>query len=94
MAFRTLEVTIGAAATQLTSTRYGIRHLIIQNPAANDTVYIGDSTVAFMVHYSYAVAAGETVSIGPFSGSAPTNTDEYYVVGTENDVVHCVLITQ
>lgn len=93
MAFRTLQVTLGAGATLLSRTRYPFRQLLIQNPVGNDTVYVGDSTVSFMVHYSDAIAAGVTRSIGPFSGSAPTNTDEYYLAGTENNVLHCILIT-
>jgi len=94
MAIRHFDVTIGAAATQVSSTRYGIRHLVIQNISGNGAIYIGASTVSAS-SYGQTIADGATTAaIGPFSGGAPVNTTDVYIAGTQGKVVHCLCITQ
>lgn len=94
MALIHIDLTLNGAAQQLYSTaRKGIRQLIIQNPTGNDAVYVGGSTVSAN-SYGQAVAAATASSVlGPFSGDAPVNTSEVYVKGTNNNVIHALLIT-
>jgi hypothetical protein len=93
MALRHIDVTLGATATKLSSTRYGIRQATIQNVSGNGAIYIGVSTVT-NTSFGASIADGiGTVTLGPFSGDAPCNTDEVYLYGTQNKVVHCLLVT-
>jgi hypothetical protein len=93
MALRHINLTIGAAATPVTTSDHkGVRQMIIQNTAQNSAIYIGDSDVS-ATDYGHTLAAEGIVTIGPFSGDAPLNTKEVYIAGTENDVVHILLIT-
>jgi hypothetical protein len=92
MALRQYNVTLGAGATQVTSTRRGIRHAIIQNTAGNAAIFIGDADVTNAI-YGHTLAASGILHLGPFSGDAPLSTDELYITGTQSQVVHVLLIT-
>ena len=93
MALIHIDLTLSGAAERLYTTRKGIRQLIIQNPTGNSAIYIGGSTVS-ATSYGQTVAAGAASTVlGPFSGDAPVNTSEVYVIGTLNDVIHALLIT-
>lgn len=93
MALIHLDITIGTDPAPVYATRKGIRQLIIENPSGNSAVYVGGSTVSSS-SYGESLAAGTKTSvIGPFSGDAPVNTLEVYITGTENDVIHGLLIT-
>lgn len=93
MALIHIDKTLDGTAQKLYETRKGIRQLIIQNPTGNDVLYVGGSTVSDS-SYGQTVAAGAASSvIGPFSGDAPVSTDEVYVKGTNENVIHALLIT-
>lgn len=95
MAIKHIDVTLGATAaaiTTTTATRKGIRHIVIQNTAANAAIFIGDSTVS-STSYGHTLAASGILHLGPFSGSAPINTAEIYIKGTANEKVHILLVT-
>jgi hypothetical protein len=96
MALVTLQVTIGAAATQITTTRKSVRQLIF-SPTAHD-YYVGksnvDSTHGVKVPVPAANVPYQFLHIGPFSGDGPSQSTEFYVSGTQNDVVQIILITQ
>ena len=95
MALKHYDVTLAATATPITSDvddRKGILYVLIHNTGNNSAIYIGDSTVS-ATSYGHTLASGEEVTIGPFSGAAPTATDKVYIFGTENDVVHALVVT-
>lgn len=92
MAFKHYDVTIGAAATQVSSTKTPVQWLFIHNTAQNSAIYIGSSTVTAS-SYGHTLAASEEVPIGPGTAGYPINLDEVYIFGTENDVVHVLAIT-
>ena len=95
MAIKHYDITLEATATQITSTtatRKGVRQMVIQNTSGNSAIYLGDSTVTSTT-YGYSVANGGTLTLGPFSGSAPYATDELYIFGTAQDVVHILVVT-
>ena len=87
MAIKHYNVTIGAAAKPISTTRKGILQATIQNTSGNSAIFIGDSTVTGTV-YGHTLAASAILTIGPFIGAAPLSTDEVYLAGTTNDVVH------
>ena len=95
MAIKHYNLTIGAAATPITTTaatRKGIQQLIIQNTAGNAALFIGDSTVTSTI-YGATLAASGTLTLGPFTASAPLNTGDLYIAGTQSQVVHLIVIT-
>lgn len=91
MALLTYQVTLGAAATQLTTTRKGVRQLLFM-PAAH-AYYIGKSNVDSTHGIEVFPTAVQCTSVGPFSGDAPANTNEFYLSGTQNDVIQVLAIT-
>lgn len=70
----------------------GIREMIIVAPA--NAITYGTRIGASFTSTPTTVAANGTVTIGPFSGSAPTRTKEWFFKGTTNDVVKIFLVTQ
>ena len=91
MALKHVVVTIGASATQLSSTRESLKWLKISNPAGNDLVKIGASTVSG-TDYGDSISAGESVEIGPF-GQGAVNTTEIYFSGTNTEKVYILYVT-
>jgi hypothetical protein len=96
MALVTYQVTLGAAATQLTATRKSVRMLAFA-PGAHD-YYVGksdvDSTHGVKVPVPAANVPYQYLYIGPFSGDGPCNANEFYLSGTQNDVIQVLAITQ
>lgn len=92
MAIKHYNVTIGASATQVSSTRTPIKLAIIHNTTGNSAIFIGDSTVTASI-YGHTLASAGNLTIGPFSGEAPFSTDELYIAGTQNNVVHVLVVT-
>lgn len=93
MALGHIDVTLGAGSTRVTTTRIPIQQFILHNPTGNASVLIGDSDLS-ATSYGILVAAGaNSPSIGPFSAAAPVNLNEFYVRGTEAQVVHILYVT-
>ena len=93
MALRTLQVTLGAAATPITTgaNRLSIRQMFIF-PTAHDA-FIGTSTVDATHGIKVPTLATVPTVIGPFSGDTPTDTNEWNIFGTQNDVVQVLVVT-
>jgi len=92
MATKHYDVTLGATATQISSTRQPIKFALIHNTANNNAIYIGDKNVTAS-SYGHTLASSEECTIGPFSGEAPFNTNDTYIFGTADEVVHVLVIT-
>lgn len=101
MALRSIQVTLGASATQVTATRKGVRQMWFM-PAAHD-YYVGvgtaalggpvDSTHGVKIPVPTSNVPYAIVSLGPFSGDEPLNTTDVYLLGTQNDVVQILVVT-
>ena len=90
MALQTIQLTLGAGATQLTSAanRVAIRQALFG--AAAHTYYIGTSNVD-ATHGVPVPTTAAPVSLGPFS-ALPVNSDEIYLFGTQNDVIQVAIV--
>ena len=91
MALKTLQVTIGAAVTQFSTTNIPCYQVIVQNNSTH-TMRIGDkNTSATRGALLAAGTPGGSVNLGTFT---MVNTDlmEWWVAGTQNDVVDVIYI--
>jgi hypothetical protein len=93
MALHSLDLTIGAAATQATSIITPCRHIHITNPTGNSAITFGGPEVGSGDATGVSVAAGASAEIGPFSADSPVGLNELYIDGTENDVVQITYVT-
>lgn len=97
MAFRMIETSCTSdTIVPLTATRYGIRQLTIYFLALNEDIYMGDADVSIL-HYAHKFTNGtaSSLTIGPFSGDAPVNTNEiYFWTAGDDPSLHSILITQ
>ena len=96
MALLAYTVTLGAAATQVTSAATYASFVRIENEAGNDLVKFGDSTVS-AVDYSGsvpgdAVDASNGVTIGPFHSNL-ISLHGLYLLGTAAQKVHVTAVT-
>lgn len=95
MALRTYQVTLGSGATQLDSTRHGVRQIIFSSGAHD--YFVGksnvDSTHGVKVPVPAANVPYTLMSVGPFSGDEPCYTNEFYLSGTQNDVIQVIVVT-
>ena len=87
MAIHTLQVTIGAGVTRFTTTRTSCAEVTVQNNASH-AVRVGDSTTTSSKGIALAIsgAANSIWKFGPFLGE-PLNLTDFYVAGTQNDVL-------
>jgi len=90
MALHILQVTIGAASTQISTTPKPAKQVIVQNNASH-SCRVGDSTVsstkgALLNASAGAGLGGGTVNAGPFQ-AYNTNLIEWWINGTQNDVI-------
>lgn len=85
MAIKHYDVTLGAAATQISSTHKPCVEIIIQNTNGNSAIYIGDSTVTNL-SYGHTLAADGILALDGTACSI--NIEEVYIFGTADDVVH------
>ena len=82
-----LQVTLGAAATRVTTTRTPCKQIIFQNTAGN-VARVGGSTVSATVGIKLAAsaAANSILSLGPFDNN-PLELEDYYIFGTNGDLI-------
>jgi len=90
---KTFQVTIGASATQLSANNLYCSAWIIQNNAAHNVAF-GDSTVTITngIILASGTPGGAYTTTASMNGSqpAPDNLSEWYVAGTNGDVVNVV----
>ncbi len=96
MALLQYTVTLGAGATRATTDHTPINMLIIENTASNALVKYGTSALTTNLYAGSVIAQSATVdsskAIGPFP-QACMNLDEFYFLGTENQIIHLTAIT-
>lgn len=84
MAVRLVQVTLGAGATQVSSTATPVRQIMFQNNATHDC-RIGDSTVTTSKGIKLIAGVG-TLNSGPIISYA-SNLADWYIAGTAADVI-------
>ena len=93
MAMKIFNVTLGAAATQITATRTPFQELHIEVPSGGHTTFVGDSSVTSS-NYGRSVAAGAAIIIGNGPGAFKVDDlSHVYLAGTQNDVIHVLVLT-
>ena len=95
MALHYLQVTIGAANTQISSTRIPCRQVIVQNNAAH-SCRVADKNVsstkgALLNASGGAGQGGGTMNFGPFQ-AYNTDLTEWWINGTQNDVIDVLYV--
>ena len=87
MAWVSLQVILGAGATQISTSNTFCRQIIIQNNAAG-TMRVGDSTVsATKGIYLAAGPGGGSINSGPASPVYNSYLSDFWVFGTSTQVV-------
>jgi hypothetical protein len=88
MASRTLQVTLGAGATQVSATAQPCRQVIIQNNAAHACRYGDVDVSATRGIYLAPGTGGGAANIGSaFGALIAIDLSELYLYGTQNDVI-------
>lgn len=80
----TIQVTIGASATPISATNLYCQSFVVQNNAAH-VIRVGDSTTS--TTKGTQVTVGSSVSWLPTSPAAAYNLAQWYIAGTQNDVI-------
>lgn len=87
---KTFQVTIGASATQISTTHLYCSAWIIQNNAAHN-IRFGDSTVTSSVGTALVsgTPGGSYTTTASANGTQPTPDDlsQWFIAGTQNDVI-------
>jgi hypothetical protein len=91
MVARTIQVTLGAGATQISVTAAPFNQMIVQNNGS--AARLGDSTVTSTKGIALAAsnAVNSTVSIGPFAGQQG-DASQFYLFGTNAQVIDVLLV--
>lgn len=89
---KTVQVTIGSGTTEVTTTNTFCRQIFFENNTAH-SMRIGDSTATSSkgVLLVASVSSSWTVSQN-FQGSQSLDLSDYYVAGTQNDVLDVACI--
>lgn len=83
----TLQVTIGAAKTAITTGDIHCKWVLFQNNASN-TMRVGDTNVS--ATQGVKLVAGSSLFIPAISAGAQTNLNGWFVQGTQNDVIDVI----
>ena len=82
----TLQVTIGAGVTQVTTSDLPAREIIFQNNAAH-VVRVGDAQVSSSRGVQLASGSpGGSLTVGPMTDRT-LNLNQFYLAGTNGDVI-------
>ena len=97
MSVHNFKVTLsGSGANRFTTTRTPVRQLIAFNTSATNDMWAGDSTVTNSgstggLKLVHGTGAGQSFNAGPFV-ALNTNLEDWYVAGTNGDVLAGVYI--
>ena len=84
-----LQVTIGAGTTQFSTDDIAVRWMAVQNNAAHN-VRVGDGTTTASIGILLLTNSGG--GGGSISTGQTTNLNQWYVAGTQNDVLDVLYI--
>ena len=88
---KNLQVTIGAGVTQVTTSDIPFRQAMFQNNSGH-VMRIGDATTTASIGAQLASGSpGGSMNVGPFIDHAD-NLKNYFVAGTQNDVLDILYI--
>ena len=91
MAVKTLQVTIGSGVTQVTTSDIPVRQVMFQNNTSH-SMRVGDSnTTSTRGALLASGSPGGSINAGSFQFQQ-TNLQEWYVAGTQNDVLDVIYI--
>lgn len=71
----------------------GVQQLILSNPVGNGAVQYGPAPGGTFTSTPGSIAAGASVTLGPFSASAPIRLSEIFVKGTNTQTLNVTVIT-
>jgi hypothetical protein len=88
----TLQVTIGASTTRVSSTSIPVKQLFIQNNAAHN-IRVGDSlTSSSRGALIVSGSPGGSITSGAFGVQTATDLNQWFINGTQNDVIDVIYI--
>lgn len=88
----TLQVTIGASTTQVSTTSVPVKQLFIQNNAAH-TIRVGDSLVTSSRGALISSGSpGGSITSGAFGIQAATDLNQWWINGTNGDVIDVIYV--
>jgi hypothetical protein len=88
----TLQVTIGASTTQVSTTSIPIKQLFIQNNAAH-TIRVGDSnTTSSRGALISSGSPGGSITSGSFGIQQATDLQQWFINGTNGDVIDVIYV--
>ena len=88
----TLQVTIGASTTQVSTTSIPVKQLFIQNNAAH-TIRVGDvNTTSSRGALISSGSPGGSITSGAFGMQAASDLNQWWINGTNGDVIDVIYI--
>jgi hypothetical protein len=88
----TLQVTIGASTTQVSTTSVPIKQLFIQNNAAH-TIRVGDiNTTSSRGALISSGSPGGSITSGAFGIQQATDLNQWFINGTNGDVIDVIYV--
>ena len=88
---QTLQVTLGAGTTQVTTNDIPCRQVMVQNNATHN-VRVGDLNTSSTRGAVLLPNSTGSINFGPFSDSKPVNLNQIWLNGTAADVIDVVLV--
>ena len=87
----TKQVTLGAGATQVSTTPIPFRQAMIQNNATH-AVRVGDSAVSATRGANLLPNSVGSVNLGTFTAAVADDLSQYWLFGTATDVIDIIYI--
>lgn len=87
---KTVQVTLGTGATQISPTTFNCRQVIVQNNGDTNSCFVGDSTVTTSLGIE-VVKSGGMVVLGPFDAEA-LDLAQIYIAGTQSDTIDVLAV--
>lgn len=92
MAYVTANLTMNGSAQQVSTTRTPIVWIRFFNVTGNAAVSVGDANISATI-YGESIPAAGTATVGPFSDGAPMDLTQFWVIGTNTQVLRIQYIT-
>ena len=94
MAFKVGTLTLsGTGANRLTTTHTPVRQIQFFNVTGNGTLLVGDKNLSATVYGMSVAAATVSPLVGPFAGELPINLEDFYLQGSDTNVIRYWYVT-